>query len=58
MIKQPWSDWYLLFILDFEIAFDTPRMNSLKANYLATEYVENIEIDKRFSFLQTTKGSG
>ena len=28
------------FILDFEKAFDTPLMNSLKANYLAMELVE------------------
>ena len=27
------------FILDFEKAFDTPRVDSLKANYLASEYV-------------------
>ena len=42
------------FILDFEKAFDTPLMNSLKANCLAMDWWQNIEIDRFFSLLQTT----
>ena len=46
------------FILDFEKAFDTPLMNSLKANCLAMESVPRHRIDSFFFFffflLQTT----
>ena len=42
------------FILDFEKAFDTPLMISLKANCLAMELVANIEMDRFLSLLQTT----
>ena len=44
------------FILEFEIALDTPLKNFLKTNCLAMELEENNEMDRCFSVLQTTEG--